>query len=135
MAGWLERPSRSRLPKNDILQSSPQFVGDGAHFRRPVGGQLALAVEVPEFEPMIKELGLNADTQVRAREASSIGGRAAGLQCPEVGDLGEVDIPVLDVCVENGSQDLVLPDVHVEGADELKDAFVAAELGVECFGI
>ena len=94
-----------------------------------------MAVEVPEFEPMIKELGLNADTQVRAREASSIGGRAAGLQCPEVGDLGEVGFPVLDLRVEDRTDHAVLTDIHVEGADELKDAFVAAELGVECFGI
>ena len=108
---------------------------EGAHFFCALRGKLALAVEVPEFQPVIEELGLDADASMRADEAAPIGGGAAGLQGPEVGDLGEVGFPVLDLRVEDRTDHSVLPNIHVEGADELQDAFVAAELGVEGFGI
>ena len=109
-------------------------MGERAHFLADFRSQLPLAVEVPKRQPMVEELRLDADPKVSAGKAASIIRWAACLKGPEVGNLGEVDVPIRNVRVEYRPEDYVLPDVHVERADEVQDAFVAAKLGVERFG-
>ncbi len=103
------------------------------HFLRLARRERAGIVEFPQTEPVLEMLLLHAEAHVRPGETTAILLFAAGLQCPELRDLGQMRIPILDVGIENRAEQDVLAHVHVERLDEFQDTGVTAEAGVKWF--
>lgn len=99
----------------------------GAHLLRLRRGEMALAVEIPKPKPLLEMLRANAELQMGHAKSAAVAGRPAGLPRPELGDLPEVLLPVLNVHTEDGAEHAVLPHVDVERVQQGGYARVAAE--------
>ena len=92
---------------------------------------MATAVELPETEPVLKVLRLDAEREMRGPEATRVVRGSAGLSCPELSDLHQMGRPVLDVSVEDRAEDLVLAHIGIEVAEQFRDPVLPADTFVK----
>lgn len=100
---------------------------EGAQFGGFGRGKVAFAVPIPEFEPGGEVLWFEAEREMFHRHLAGVIGRATGGASPEFGDFGDVFGPVLDLRVEDGTDNLMLANVGVELPEERPELFHAAD--------
>lgn len=119
-------------PGHNAFESGRQSVRKLAHGLLEIWWELTLAVEIPERQPLVKVIGCQTlYFEMCPGKPSPIVRWPACLECPELGDFGQVGFPILNVSIENGSQFLMLSQVHVEWPDETEDSLVPAHVFVE----
>ncbi len=92
---------------------------------------MATAVELPETEPVLKVLRLDAKREMRGPEPTRVVRWSAGLSCPELPDLHQMGRPVVDVSVEDRAEDLVLAHISIEVAEQFRDPVLPADTFVK----
>ncbi len=86
------------------------------------GFESGLAVQFPKHEPAPEVSLFQPERQVRRPETAPVTRRAAGLQGPEVRDLLQVCRPIVDLGVEDGADQGILPHIGIEVAEERPDS-------------
>jgi len=123
--------SSTPSPLRHGKQSPSKLMRQRDHLSSFLRRQLAVRVELPQPQPVLKVFGLQSQREMRSGESTAITRRSTSLQRPEFGDFVEVRGPILDVLVEDRPQHRVLTHVDVERLEELQNAFMAAETFVE----
>src|SRR5262245_43963285 len=94
-----------------------------AHFSRFGRREMAFTVPIPKLEPSREVPGFEAQGEMRDRHLAGVIGRPARRASPESGDLGNMLGPVLDPCVKDRADDMVLPNVGVKMPQECAQLF------------
>lgn len=102
-------------------------MGEGAQFGGFGWGEMAFAVPIPEFQPRREVLWFEAESEVFHRHLPGVIRWAAGGAGPEFGDFGNVFGPVVNLCVEDRADDLMLADIGIELPEERPELFHAAD--------
>lgn len=81
----------------------------------------------PQIEPRIEVRRTDPERKVALRHRPAITRRAARGTGPEIRNLFQVRRPIVNLCPKNRPNDLVLPHVGIEVAQQQQDPLPAAE--------
>ncbi len=92
--------------------------------------KVSVGIELPQPQPMLEMLWLQAKSQMRRSESPAIPGWPSCLKRPELSDLVQMCRPILDLSVENRPKHGVLPGIDVEWLDQLSNTVMATKAAV-----